>query len=522
MTRNTGLIVPLLALGLSGCAVVDQYSSRAVTYNLEAEETLDQGLLLNIVRASRRWPMQFTTIGTITGTASASGTASGGYANTHQTPYISLFGPPAPAAVAASTNTAISRLVGATGGASGTISGGQTFGIPVLDTQEFYQGVMAPVSGQLFDFYIQQEYPREEILTLFVEKILISKQSPDCIPPGRKSHTLECELTFVNSANSDVDFDLFESLVEHLLNLGLTTEPVESPQAGAQKTASNCGDKSTGSGAGQQCPTPSPVFRFCFSPRFSRARAEVLDKALCTTAGGAPTGRTGQSSGTTTTTTTTTKSPTDADGVSSQTTTVTVKADTSPEVGGQIAKKTTINSIRLSPSFIHNLIEVAETANRAFPSSNSVEFRQFRTNLPHFAGSTIVFTFYTRSTEGILYYLGQVLRHQLATDRIYRIKTEKSFVAREFSERPCYVDEQDPDFENRPFICDNFFVLDTGSALEPSPLSVTYDGERYAVPGDRKQAGNTMHILSIVKQLLAVNTSAKSLPQTSALSVINP
>jgi hypothetical protein len=522
MTRNTGLLVPLFALGLSGCAVVDQYSSRAVTYNLQAEEALAQGLLLNIVRASRRWPMQFTTIGTITGTASASGTATGGYANTHQMPFISLFGSPSPAAVAAATNSAISRIVGATGGASGTISGGQTFGIPVLDTQEFYQGVMAPVSGQLFDFYIQQEYPRDEIFTLFVEKILISKQSPDCIPPGRKSHTLECELTFVNSANSDVDFDLFQSLVEHLLNLGLTTEPLESPQAGAQKPASNCGDKTTGSSAGQQCPAPSPDFRFCFSPRFSRVRAEVLDRALCTTAARAPISRAGQSSGTTTTTTTTRKIPTDADGISSETTTVLVKPDTSPEVGGQIAKKTTINSIRLSPSFIHNLIEVAETANRAFPSGNSVEFQQFRTNLPHFAGSTIVFTIYTRSTEAILYYLGQVVRHRLASDRIYRIKTEKSFVAREYSERPCYVDEQDPDFENLPFTCDNFFVLDTGLALGPSPLSVTYDGEHYAVPGDRKQAGLTMHILSIVKQLLAINTSAKSLPQTSALSVISP
>jgi len=191
-------------------------------------------------------------------------------------------------------------------------------------------------------------------------------------------------------------------------------------------------------------------------------------------------------------------------------------------LGGQIEKKTVVNSIRLSPRFIDTLIEVAETTSRRFPANNSLEYRQFTANLPRFAGSTIVFTVYTRSTEGILYYLGQVLRHQLSSSRIYRIKTEKSFVAREFSERPCYVDEESPGFNDLTFFCDNFFVLNIDTPFEPSPLSVTYDGRRYAVPADRRESGDTMHLLSIVKQLLAVNTSAKSLPQTGVISVISP
>ena len=142
----------------------------------------------------------------------------------------------------------------------GTVSGGPTFGIPVLDTQEFYQGVMAPVSGQLFDFYIQQEFPREEIFTLFVEKIVISKQSPECIPPGRKAHTLECELAFVNSANSDLDFDLFQSLVEHLLNLGLTTEPVDSK---SNSKAASCTSSSPFPGSSDNALLINASWRFC-------------------------------------------------------------------------------------------------------------------------------------------------------------------------------------------------------------------------------------------------------------------
>ena len=64
-----------IAVVLGGCAIVDQYSGRAIVYNLQAEQAQDQALLLNIVRAYLRRPMQFTTVSSITGTANASGGA---------------------------------------------------------------------------------------------------------------------------------------------------------------------------------------------------------------------------------------------------------------------------------------------------------------------------------------------------------------------------------------------------------------------------------------------------------------
>ena len=66
---------------LAGCAIVDKYSERAVEYNLQAEKTQQQNLLLNIVRASLRRPMQFTGLTSITGNAQASGSIGGGYTN---------------------------------------------------------------------------------------------------------------------------------------------------------------------------------------------------------------------------------------------------------------------------------------------------------------------------------------------------------------------------------------------------------------------------------------------------------
>src|SRR6202012_63903 len=129
MLRNTftkAFSVVVICLGLAACAVVDQYSGRAVMYNLQAEQAQEQALLLNVVRASLRRPMQFTGLQSITGTANASGSLTGGGASTNQRPLVSLFGLTPP-----SSSTVVSDIVGATVGATASISGGPTFSVPV-------------------------------------------------------------------------------------------------------------------------------------------------------------------------------------------------------------------------------------------------------------------------------------------------------------------------------------------------------------------------------------------------------
>jgi hypothetical protein len=506
---------PVLALALVGCAAVDLYSDRAVVYNLEAEDALDQGLLLNVVRASDRRPMQFTSVQTISGTASAS--ASAGLTSIPIGPH--------------------SGTTYKTGMATGTFSGGPTFTIPVLDTQEFYQGVMSPVTSNLFDFYIHEEFTREEIYSLFIETIAISKASSDC--KDRKSHTLECELVFVNSPDQEIDFYLFQTLIDYLINLGLTTEPVTSAKGG-QKSAGDCasgsssssgstGASTTGSSSsGSQCASQPPQYRFCFSPRTLHALAHVpekiptdlvaakagepvpdrTNKALCSSPLKSLTEKQTQAATTTTKTTTWVSARRKV-----EITKVTNAADS--DVAGQIAKKTNVGTIILSADIVTKLINIANTT---YGADDTIEHREFIKHLKSFAGQQIVFSIYTRSTEGILYYLGRMVRHQLdmaaaGYPGAYRIKLEKSFVERQLSEHPC-VQSTPREY------CENFFVVKKG--LEPSALAVSYKGERYYVPQDEDARGDTLHVLSIVKQLLAVNTSAKSLPQTSVLSVISP
>src|SRR5580704_4595818 len=59
---------------LVSCTAVDKFSQHSVEYNLQAETIKNQNLLLNVVRAAYRRPMQFTDLSTITGQVSLSGT----------------------------------------------------------------------------------------------------------------------------------------------------------------------------------------------------------------------------------------------------------------------------------------------------------------------------------------------------------------------------------------------------------------------------------------------------------------
>ena len=109
------LFLPAIAFGLTSCAIVDQYSSHAVAYNIEAEQAQEQQLVLNIVRASLRRPMQFTSVTTITGSQTVSANAG----------LTAPFGP---------------HSTSNTGTFGASASGGPIFTVPVLDTQDFYRG----------------------------------------------------------------------------------------------------------------------------------------------------------------------------------------------------------------------------------------------------------------------------------------------------------------------------------------------------------------------------------------------
>jgi hypothetical protein len=71
-----------------------------------------------------------------------------------------------------------------------------------------------------------------------------------------------------------------------------------------------------------------------------------------------------------------------------------------------------------------------------------------------------------------------------------------------------------------PVRCENIFVVNPGPSIGNNVVSVMYNGTTYSVPHDRETGGRSSQIFELVKQVLALNTSAKQLPSTTVISVV--
>ena len=126
---------------LSACdAIVDKMPPRAATYNAETHSAQMTGVLLNVVRASQRHPLEFTAIVNATGGAQANASLGLG---------VSSVGLTVPFAVDAI------RTDSASPGVSNQSN--QNFVVQILDSQEFVSGILRPLRMKTIDCYLQQD-----------------------------------------------------------------------------------------------------------------------------------------------------------------------------------------------------------------------------------------------------------------------------------------------------------------------------------------------------------------------------
>lgn len=149
-------LILVCAGALTGCATVVDIAERHGDANLVQERVMNQQLLLNIVRASHRQPLHFSRI-----------------------PYIKL---PLISSAPWELNFPFG-VVGAYGrnSAKSTVGGALiTVEVAPQDSQEFMQGITTPVGLNLMNLYFQQGWPKQLVLYLFVEELRVVQTVETC------------------------------------------------------------------------------------------------------------------------------------------------------------------------------------------------------------------------------------------------------------------------------------------------------------------------------------------------------
>lgn len=182
------LVIALTAL-LGACAGESRLSDSVVTLNEEVADLQNRTLLLNIVRRSLGHPLRFTTLSLIRGRDRVT-TGAG---------FSIPFGGAAPARFEFNPSLNLDQ--------------GPSFELSTQDNEEFYQGLLSPIAIETINYYFQQDYPRELILLLMVDRIRVRT------PAGQQ--------LYVNRPEQEREFRAFEDLLADFIDQGFTTEPVE-------------------------------------------------------------------------------------------------------------------------------------------------------------------------------------------------------------------------------------------------------------------------------------------------------
>lgn len=181
-----------LVVALAGCAGVDRFGSRAVTYNQQLQESRKTAIILNILRASDDEPLQFSEVTTVTGQGSVQANAAG------ELPLIgSAAGGP--------------RLFNFLPG--GQASGGPAFTVANLNTQEFFNGITAPIKPEIIASYASIGYSRYTLLPLLVSTIEFDRAGKHYV--------------FLNDPTNSQAYSVFIHLLDAMIQAGLSFETVE-------------------------------------------------------------------------------------------------------------------------------------------------------------------------------------------------------------------------------------------------------------------------------------------------------
>ncbi len=147
LPRVLSHVLPLVVALLAACTPY-QVSDRSMYFNASLQDFDNRQVLLNAVRASKRYPPYYTAVNQISSTGELDGS---------QVNFSLPFGP-----VSHNVNS-VSPMI--------KVGTGITVQTNPLDTQDFYQGYMTPVKTDLIGDYLAYGWPRQVVVHAFMREV---------------------------------------------------------------------------------------------------------------------------------------------------------------------------------------------------------------------------------------------------------------------------------------------------------------------------------------------------------------
>lgn len=170
-TSMRPLILTSLSLVVAACSIPTTVQRMGVGYNNAAANLSDELALLNIVRASRGYPLHYTSLTRLSGSITFKGTAGIGSqfnARGHEADTDTTTGSSSTVEVVKKVTSAARQLAPSLGA---EVDSNPSFDIDVNDTKEFYQGILSGIEPSTIADLLMQGYERDELLGLTVNKV---------------------------------------------------------------------------------------------------------------------------------------------------------------------------------------------------------------------------------------------------------------------------------------------------------------------------------------------------------------
>lgn len=489
--------VAAMSIFLTACVHLDQFSAQATDFNVQTASAENATLLLNIVRAANRFPMHFTELTTLSGT----GTLTRG----------ATLSVPAGVLNGGSSTGSI--------GPTASVSESPTFNEAVLETQEFYRGMLRPLSIDEVSNYIAEGLPPRLIFTLALYQIqyqqslsnrfLLFKNNfhrQSTSAAQEDTTAKECK-RIAGTVGSG--YPCFEAIVNALVMRGLTTEQLASTtNVGPLLNAKSFKNLKWMSNLNQKTyQIVSVDLRSCGGP--SKKEGSNVTDGVTTSQASCPEGWKGLSA--------TQKKQLLAGRFlyRVQEASTEKRYCFDPPRNSKKAKRvstaatknipnlvTRIDDVRLPDKYICQYRLPAGSKSLGFSKSLTLEdgYSHFRLVLD------------SRSTEGIIYYLGEITRCETKLTKCAPVP----FVAPKIK---VYDDT------NKDTL---FRVSRTEASRRPSrtesehgDIAVNWGGRRYSVNMDPKASDRSGEVLRILSQLVALNQAAKDFPAPAVVPIIS-